>query len=67
MGMFTIVILWQNGTSGTEENLKWPDVMTWMEGIHQTASQDLIKQLLIIPSGAENDPLRIVARQKVVT
>ncbi len=48
MGRFTIVILWKNGTSGVEGDLTWPDVQAWMRGIHETASQDLVSQVLVM-------------------
>lgn len=64
MGKFTLVILWQNGNSGMEHGLSWPDVQAWMQGIHETASQDLIQQLLIMPDDV--DPLRIASRQRLL-
>lgn len=53
MGKFTLVILWRNGTSGMEKGLSWPDVQAWMQGIHETASQDLVKQVLVQPESVE--------------
>jgi hypothetical protein len=64
VGKFTLVILWQNGNSGMEHGLSWLDVQAWMQGIHETASQDLIQQLLIMPDDV--DPLRIASRQRLL-
>lgn len=64
MGKFTLVILWRNGNSGMEEGLTWQEVVDWTVGIHDTASQDLIRQILIVPDG-EDDPMRIVSRHRL--
>lgn len=53
MDQFTLTIIWRNGTSGVENKLSWTDVILWMEQIHTTASQDLVKTVMITQDGVD--------------
>jgi len=61
MGQFTLVILWRNGQSGMEKGLSWQNAIDWMAGIRETANQDLVQQVLIMPD--DEDPMRITKKQ----
>lgn len=50
---FTLVILWRNGNSSMEEGLSWQDLIDWMASIDQTASKDLIRDVLIHPDNEQ--------------
>jgi len=51
MGEFTIIIQWRTGYDSVKNNLTWPELMTCLQDIYDTAGQDLVKTILIVPVG----------------